>query len=118
MEKIIKIDGKDVVFKSVGNTKRRYKMQFGREMLRDILKLMPKSGVDLTKMTEEESAEWFADNVDTEMLEDIIWVFAKSGDTSIPPVFEWLGQFEEFPIMDIFVEIQELFLSTLSTGKK
>ena len=118
MEKFIEISGKQIPFKSNGGTMRKYRTQFGRDLLKDVLKMKPGNDVDLSKMTEEEQAEWATETIDTSVFEDVIWVFAKTADPSIKPVEQWLEEFDEFPLFEIFAQVQELLMKTISTGKR
>lgn len=104
MEKIIKIDGKDVVFKSTGSAPLRYKMQFKRDFFADILKM--------------QDIENNLEKIDLEILYNIAWIFAKIADPTIPPPLEWLDSFDSFPIIDVIPQIQDLLLSSLRTINK
>lgn len=107
MEKIIKIDGRDVKFKATGGTMYRYKSQFGREYIADVIELencrlkVPdgkggtKTSYDMTKFS-------------LETMYNLAWVLAKTADDTIPPPQEWLDSFDEFPIVDIWKELGEL----------
>jgi hypothetical protein len=56
--------------------------------------------------------------LDFEVFYNVAWILAKTADPSIPEPLEWLSTFEEFPIADIFPEMQELMLATLQSSKK
>jgi hypothetical protein len=58
------------------------------------------------------------EHIDFEVFYNIAWVMAKTAEPSIAEPLEWLGEFEEFPIADIFPELQELMLATMRTSKK
>lgn len=112
MEKTIEIDGKKIRFKSNGATPLRYKAQFGKDYLKEILKMSPavkKNGSIDTKSLE---------SLDFEVFYNIAWIMAKTANPSIPEPIEWLSEFEEFPISEIFPEMQELMMSTISASKK
>lgn len=115
MEKTIVIDGKKVRFKSNGATPLRYKAQFGKDYLKEILKMSP-----LEKMSKKKKEFDVKDLevLDFEVFYNIAWIMAKTADPSIPEPLEWLSEFEEFPLGDIFPELQELMISTLMTTKK
>lgn len=112
MEKTIEISGKKVSFKSTGATPLRYKNQFHRDFLVDIMKMK-----DLAKVGKNPSYEELM-SLDMEVFYNICWTLAKSADKSIPEPIEWLDEFEEFPIMEIIPQIQELITSSLGTKKK
>lgn len=104
MEKIIKIDGRDIVFKSTGAAPLRYKAQFKRDFFADIMKLEKVVG---------KGNEVNVDYLDLETFYNIAWVFAKTADPTIKPPLEWLDDFSIFPIMDICKELQDLLINSL-----
>lgn len=116
MEKTIVIDGKEVRFKSTGGSAIRYKAQFGRDFFADVAKL---SSLDkLTKIDDKDFKPEDLEGVDFTFFYNIAWVFAKTADNTVQDQLTWLDSFEEFPIMNIIPDIQELITSTLKTKKK
>ncbi len=107
MEKILTIDGRQVKFKSTGAFLLRYKAQFGRDALQDILKLQ---GV-IDKKNQIKNI----DALDLEVFFNLAWTLAKTADPSIPPPMEWLDTFSEFPIVDILPELTDMILSCLTS---
>lgn len=105
MEKTIKIDGKDVSFKSTGAVPKRYKAQFGRDFFKDLIKMGNGAKLD-------------ANSIDFDVLYDIAWTLAKTADPSIKDPITWLDGFDSFPIVEILPEIQELMTSSIATVKK
>lgn len=116
MEINIKIDGKDVSFKSNGATAKRYMMQFQRDLLKDILG-MGVVGIDLKKASDVEKIQWMRDNIDFNMFYDIAWVFAKTATPTIPEPLTWLDGFDEFPILEIVEPLQNLLAKTIGSKK-
>lgn len=109
METILTIDGRQVKFKSTGAFLLRYKAQFGRDAIQDILKL--EKAIDKkTNQFRDISA------LDLEVFYNLVWTLAKTADPNIPPPMEWLDQFSEFPLIDIVPEIQELITSCLRSS--
>ncbi len=110
MEKIVKIDGRPVKFKSTGASLLRYKAQSGKDPVYDFLGLLSalkvKNGVFILEDVFHE--------IGIEPLYLIAWAFAKTADDSIPPPLEWLDSFDEFPIFDIASEISELILHSFN----
>ena len=100
--KIIRVDGKDVVFKASAATPRIYRNLFGRDIFKDLSKLekdIDKSG--------EESLDMFS----LEMFENLAYVFAKQGNpekTDATPD-EWLDHFSTFSIYEILPELISLW---------
>lgn len=124
MEKILKIDGKDIRFKSTGAFALRYKMQFRRDALIDIFKMQ--NAVETVQETvinpdtnEEEIIEKKVlkdvDALDLEVFYNLIWTLAKTADPSIKPPMEWLDEFEEFPMYEIIDELYEMICNSLES---
>ena len=107
MEKILIIDGRQVRFKSTGAFLLRYKAQFGRDALQDILRLQ--SAIDNKGRIKN------IDTLDLEVFYNLVWTLAKTADPSIPPPLEWLDEFSEFPLMDIIPEIVDMIFSCLTS---
>jgi len=122
MEKTIEIDGKQVRFKSTAATPLRYKTQFGKDFFSDLFKLYPLAKItEKEHKSEEEKEKAFAEafqQIDFEMFYNILWAMAKTADKSIPEPIEWLDQFEVFPLMDIFPEVQDMLIKSLESKKK
>ena len=107
MEKILIIDGRQVRFKSTGAFLLRYKAQFGRDALQDILRLQ--SAIDSKGQIKN------IDTLDLEVFYNLIWTLAKTADPNLPPPMEWLDEFSEFPLMDIIPEIVDMIFSCLTS---
>lgn len=109
MEKIINIDGRDVKFKSSAAFLLRYKMQFHRDGLRDLIKLQGAINPD-TKEIDNLQA------LDLDVFYNMTWVLAKVANPQIPPPLEWLDTFSEFPLMDIIPEVLDLMMLCLQSS--
>lgn len=107
MEKILTIDGRQVKFKSTGAFLLRYKAQFGRDAIQDILRLQ--SAIDNNGQIKN------IDTLDLEVFYNLIWTLAKTADPSIPPPLEWLDEFSEFPLMDILPEVMDMIFSCMQS---
>jgi hypothetical protein len=107
MEKILTIDGRQVKFKSTGAFLLKYKAQFGRDAIQDILRLQ--SAIDNKGQIKN------IDTLDLEVFYNLIWTLAKTADPNIPPPMEWLDEFSEFPLMDIIPEIVDMIFSCLTS---
>lgn len=117
MEITLTIDEKQVPFKSTGAVPKRYMMQFGRDFLKDIIK-MGVQEADFEKMTQAEMFEWIRGNIDFDMFYDIAWTFAKTANPQIPDPLTWLDSFDVFPIMELVEELKDLITQTISSKKK
>lgn len=108
MEKILTIDGRQVKFKSTGAYLLRYKAQFKRDAIQDIIKL--------SYAIDEETKEIKnVDALDLEVFYNLVWTLAKTADPTIPPPMEWLDTFSEFPLMEIIPEITDLIFSSMKS---
>lgn len=113
MEKTLTIDGKEVRFKSTAATPLRYKAQFGKDYFSEILKMESLTNVKQGKITAKDIQK-----IDFEIFYNIIWVLAKTADKNIKEPMEWLDNFDEFPLMEIIPELQDLITASLQTKKK
>ena len=104
MEKTLTIDGKQVAFKTTGATPLRYKQQFGVDFFSSLQKMIPSGKKQ--------------NDIDLELFFNFAWVAAKTADKSIPSPMEWFDSFDEFPILDLVPELQDLLLATMQTKKK
>lgn len=107
MEKILTIDGRQVPFKSTGAFLLRYKAQFKRDAIRDILKLQ--------EVIDDKGNVDNLDALDLEVFYNLVWTLAKTADPTIPPPMEWLDTFSAFPLVDILPELTDMIFSCLST---
>lgn len=111
MEKIIRIDDKDVTFKANAATPRRYRAQFGRDLLVDIQAIIDEAGKG--KALSPEALNNF---------EDFAFTMAKQADESLPATpDEWLEGFGIFSIYNILPKLVELWTEstrTTSSSKK
>ena len=116
MEKTIEISGQKVKLKSTGGTPMRYKSQFRSDFFADLLKLKDLEKLDdknIENFTTEEIAA-----IDFEVFYRFIWAMAKTADHQIDSPLEWLDQFDEFPIVEIIPEVQEMMMANLQQSKK
>ncbi|MBS6486369.1 hypothetical protein [Veillonella sp.] len=113
MEKTLTIDGREVRFKSTAATPLRYKAQFGKDYFSEILKMESLANVKQGKVSSKDIQK-----IDFEIFYNIIWVLAKTADRNIKEPMEWLDGFDEFPLMEIIPELQDLIIASLQTKKK
>ncbi|MBR4472657.1 MAG: hypothetical protein IKS55_03370 [Oscillospiraceae bacterium] len=115
MTKVVEIDGKKVPFKASAAIPRIYRVKYGRDIFKDLMKL--------EKALNDNSAE--DSNLDLfslETFENIAYLMAKHADPSLPDTAEeWLDEFSVFSIYQVLPEIIELWglnVQTQSTAKK
>lgn len=118
MEKTIKIDGKEVPFKSTAGTPLRYKAQFGKDYFAEIIKL---NGLLQVREKVDKGVQLTYDDLqalDFEVFYNIAWTMAKTANPTIPDPLTWLDEFEEFPMMVVIPELMGMITSTLYAKKK
>jgi len=114
MEKTLTIDGQKIRFKTNGAIPLRYKVQFGKDYFKEIFKMLPIAEMGKKENLQPEDLE----SLDFEVFYNMAWIMAKTADPTIPEPLEWLGEFDEFPIAEIFPEMQDLIMATLQSSKK
>lgn len=106
IEKTVKIQDKEVKFKSSATIPRLYRIKFKRDIFKDLSKL--------EKSFQGQGSQFEID--DLEIFENVAYIMAYHADSSIPPTIEeWLDGFEMFSIYEILSEILELWGSNLQT---
>ncbi|MCW6664259.1 hypothetical protein NHG32_01060 [Aerococcaceae bacterium NML191219] len=106
IEKTVKIQDKEVKFKSSATIPRLYRIKFKRDIFKDLSKL--------EKSYQGDSSQFEID--DLEIFENVAYIMAYHADNTIPPTIEeWLDGFEMFSIYEILPEILELWGSNLQT---
>lgn len=98
MEKTIVIDGQQINFKATGATVRLYRQQFKRDLLLDIQKL------------NECFVKQKFDSGTLECFENLCYVMAKQGDSSVSEnIEEWFDNFSMFSIYEVLPQVIELW---------
>lgn len=105
MIKTLTIDGKEVTFKSTGGTMMRYRNQFNSEFLTDLSAL--------SKVTKEDFSLFTCKSI-----EQIIWVLAKTANSSVPDPQTWYDSFDEFPIYEVWGQLQDMLTASFKTMRK
>ena len=101
MERIIKVGKYEFAAKSTAASLFSYKRNFNRDGLKDLIALaqgMP----DEAKETDVITA-LIENNFDFDTFFRFLWVFAKAGNSEIPPIEKWLEGFDMAPV-DFAVE--------------
>ena len=122
MEKMVKIDGKEVGFRATALTPRIYRHKIGRDMIQDLNKLQASYNKAMRlpdEATDEERKEAQLSALDLEIFENAAYVMAKQYDANLPnSPEEWLDEFETFSIYEILPAILELWqLNNATTAK-
>lgn len=104
MTKTITIDGKPVAFKASAAFLLKYANTFGRDALADLQQLD-----DLLVK---------GDFTGVIIMQRCLYVMAKSADPTVPDdMISWLDGFDDFPTMDIFSDLSDIFVSAVSGSK-
>lgn len=111
MEKTITIGNVEVTMRATGNTPKRYRETFNKDLLVEYQKLL--------RHIDDEGN--FDDNADLGVVERLAYIMAKQYDENIGTLEEWLDQ---FGVMDIFNSLNQIVTvwtkntETLSDSKK
>jgi len=118
MEKIIKVGDIEIPVKSTAASLLVYKANFQRDGIKDMLSLSRGLPNDASKLDAEALA---ASGFDVDVFFRFLWVFAKSANKTIPPMLEWLNEFD-VPSLDfilvIMPQIMDLLMSTARSSVK
>jgi hypothetical protein len=106
MERIINIDGRDIPFKATAGTIRRYRAQFGRDLLQDFQRLQEAMSQSQTLTSEHLT-----------VFENLAYTMAKQADPEIPATpDDWLDTFDMFSIYNVLPQLVQLFGVTLQAS--
>lgn len=105
MEKIIRIDEKDVKFKTTADTVRLYRQTFRRDLLLDFQQIYKEAS---------SGGQWSAEA--QEILEDFAYTAAKQADATVPDdPGKWLDNFEMLSIYLAWPQLVELWTTSTTT---
>ena len=103
MTKVIEIDGKKVPFKASAAIPRIYRVKYGRDIFKDLMKLEK-------AMNENKEEDSSLDLFSLETFENIAYLMAKHADPSLPDTAEeWLDEFSVFSIYQVLPQLIELW---------
>ncbi len=117
MEKVIKIDNKEVRFKASASFAYRYKNQFGKDVLQEIMPILSRLDLGGKDFDVEEIVEALGD-FEITTLYNLIWVTAKTVDNTIDEPMIWYDTFNEFPLIDVSKELLPMIVKSLFTTKE
>lgn len=133
MEKTITIDGKEVRFKATASFPLIYKANFNVDILTIIMPLLSEiiggaEGMFTEDSFKDGSLVLTPETISTALegvyslelidIMNLLWTMAKCADPEIPEPMKWFGQFDEFPIVDIAIQVFPMLFESLFSKKK
>jgi hypothetical protein len=106
MEKVLKIGNKEIKMKSTAGTMMRYRNNFNRDFIKDLVNIQGKLAEKVENGKEFEA-------IDLDIFEKIAWCMAKTADNSIPDIEHWLDEFETFDVMQVLPELMNLLVANM-----
>ena len=95
MDRIIRIDDREVRVRMSADTLRVYRKEFGRDLMKDMMGMQ--------------------NEYDMEMIENLFYICAAAADPEIPPIDEWLSQFSVFALYQASSELIKLWVDENKT---
>ena len=130
MDKTIIIDGRPVVFRKTAGTSRRYQMQFGREFMEDLNKMLAvrsaitgaeeenQNADDNSKKAAEEKKVAAVLGMETSWMYDLAYIMAQQADPSITDELSWLDSFDEMNIFEIIEQLVPMLIAESKPSRK
>lgn len=126
MEKIIKVGGVEFPAKSTAASLFSYKANFGRDAVKDIIKLSKSMPPQIPQQADDSSEKMaknleIGDDFEVDLFYRFLWVFAKAARPDIPPLIEWLEEFDIPPLdflTEAFPQVQDMLVSTVGSSVK
>lgn len=106
MEKVLIIGGKEIGMKSTAGTMMRYRNQFNRDFIKDLVRLQEKLSNKIDTGADFEA-------LDLDIFDKIAWCMAKTYNNDIPDIEHWLDEFETFDIMQVLPDIMGLLIANM-----
>lgn len=105
MDKIIRIDDKEVKFRATARTPRLYRALIGRDMIIDMNKLS--KSLKRVKESDENGEEASFSSEDLQIFEDTAYIMARHANPDIPQKTpdEWLDTFNMFSIYEVLPDL-------------
>src|SRR5690625_418359 len=109
MEAIISLGDEKVKLKANALTAHHYKNQFKSDILKDTFNAL--GGVeailelqDLTNAENYKKLQVLLDKIDTVLIHQIIWSFAKTANIHLEPFYDWLSKVDMPPVTELIQE--------------
>lgn len=117
MDKTITIDGQPVVFRKTAGTARRYQMQFGREFMDDLQKMLVLRAQITPDMPDELKARAVM-GMETAWMYDIAYIMAQQADPTVTDELSWLDRFETINIFAVIDELLPMLIAEARPSPK
>lgn len=111
MEKVVKIGNAEILLKATGNTPKRYREMFNKDLIVEYQRLLKNIDDDGN----------FNDKADLGVIDRLAYTMAKQADDTIGDFEEWLDQFGPLDIFNALTDIFSVWQrssETLSESKK
>ncbi|HLR60631.1 MAG TPA: hypothetical protein VK094_09195 [Pseudogracilibacillus sp.] len=109
MEAIITMGEEKIRLKANAITAHHYKNQFKSDVLKDTFSAL--GGVDailqlqsLEDAKDYEKLQLLLDKIDTVLIHQLVWSFAKTADIHIEPFYDWITNVDMPPITEMLLE--------------
>jgi hypothetical protein len=109
MESIIKLGDEEVRLKANAITAMHYKNQFKSDVLKDTLNAL--GGIetvmklrDLQRVEDYQKLQLMLDGIDTVLVYQLVWSFAKTADRQFPPFYQWIENADLPPVTELLLE--------------
>jgi len=109
MEAIINLGEEKVRLRANALTAHHYKNQFKSDILKDTFDALGGIGAilelqDLQKSNDYKKMQALINKIDTVLIHQLVWAFAKTVDIHIDPFYDWLSKVDLPPVTDLLLE--------------
>lgn len=109
MESIIKLGDEEVRLKANAITAHYYKNQFKSDILKDTLNALGGVGtvmqlMDLKGVEDYKKLQTMLDGIDTVLIHQLVWSFAKTADRNFIPFYQWIENVDLPPVTELLLE--------------
>lgn len=109
MESIIKLGDEEVRLKANAITAHHYKNQFKSDILKDTLNAL--GGIEtvmqlgnLERVEDYQKLQTMLDGIDTVLVHQLVWSFAKTADKRFLPFYQWIEIVDLPPVTELLLE--------------
>lgn len=118
MEKIINIDAREVKLKVNGGFLIQYKIKYGRDALKDIIKML--DGLNLNSIDKSDDLNMqvsIMQKIDLDLFYRMLHMMAKTANPDIEEDYvKWCSSFDNLPVFDLINDLVELLMSSMTSS--